>query len=108
MEIDTLKKSLGKGLDSLIRSNNLNKNIEEQVQKREEVFLTDIVPNKNQPRKDFNLASLNDLAESIKEHGLIQPIIVRKIDDKLQIIAGEREMEGMSNRGCYKGSCFNY
>ena len=67
MEIDTLKKSLGKGLDSLIRSNNLNNNIEEQVQKKDEVFLTDIVPNKNQPRKDFNLASLNDLAESIKQ-----------------------------------------
>lgn len=102
MEIDTLKKSLGKGLDSLIRSNNLNKNIEEQVQKREEVFLTDIVPNKNQPRKDFNLASLNDLAESIKEHGLIQPIIVRKIDDKLQIIAGERRWRACQIAGVTK------
>ena len=102
MEIDTLKKSLGKGLDSLIRSNNLNKNIEEQVQKREEVFLTDIVPNKNQPRKDFNLASLNDLAESIKEHGLIQPIIVRKIDNKLQIIAGERRWRACQIAGISK------
>ena len=102
MEIDTLKKSLGKGLDSLIRSNNLNKNIEEQVQKRDEVFLTDIVPNKNQPRKDFNLASLNDLAESIKEHGLIQPIIVRKIDDKLQIIAGERRWRACQIAGVTK------
>lgn len=102
MEIDTLKKSLGKGLDSLIRSNNLNKNIEEQGQKREEVFLTDIVPNKNQPRKDFNLASLNDLAESINEHGLIQPIIVRKIDDKLQIVAGERRWRACQIAGISK------
>ena len=97
-----MKKSLGKGLDSLIRSNNLNNNIEEQVQKKDEVFLTDIVPNKNQPRKDFNLASLNDLAESINEHGLIQPIIVRKIDDKLQIVAGERRWRACQIAGISK------
>tara|TARA_B110000014_G_C20116374_1_gene589760 strand:- start:760 stop:1617 length:858 start_codon:yes stop_codon:yes gene_type:complete len=102
MEINTLKKSLGKGLDSLIRSNNLNNKNDDQFKKTNEVFLTDIIPNKSQPRKDFNLESLNDLAESIKEHGLIQPIVVRKIDNKLQIIAGERRWRACQIAGITK------
>lgn len=102
MEINTLKKSLGKGLDSLIRSNNLNNKNDDQFKKINEVFLTDIIPNKSQPRKDFDLESLNDLAESIKEHGLIQPIVVRKIDNKLQIIAGERRWRACQIAGITK------
>ncbi len=102
MEINTLKKSLGKGLDSLIRSNNLNNKNDNQFKKINEVFLTDIIPNKSQPRKDFDLESLNDLAESIKEHGLIQPIVVRKIDNKLQIIAGERRWRACQIAGITK------
>jgi len=102
MEINTLKKSLGKGLDSLIRSNNLNNKNDDQFKKIDEVFLTDIIPNKSQPRKDFDLGSLNDLAESIKEHGLIQPIVVRKIDNKLQIIAGERRWRACQIAGITK------
>jgi len=97
-----LKKSLGKGLDSLIRSNNLNNKNDDQFKKINEVFLTDIIPNKSQPRKDFDLGSLNDLAESIKEHGLIQPIVVRKIDNKLQIIAGERRWRACQIAGITK------
>ena len=102
MEINTLKKSLGKGLDSLIRSNNINNKNDDQFKKINEVFLTDIIPNKSQPRKDFDLESLNDLAESIKEHGLIQPIVVRKIDNKLQIIAGERRWRACQIAGITK------
>ena len=102
MEINTLKKSLGKGLDSLIRSNNLNNKNNDQFEKINEVFITDIIPNKSQPRKDFDLESLNDLAESIKEHGLIQPIVVRKIDNKLQIIAGERRWRACQIAGITK------
>lgn len=102
MEINTLKKSLGKGLDSLIRSNNLNNKNDDQFKKINEVFITDIIPNKSQPRKDFDLESLNDLAESIKEHGLIQPIVVRKIDNKLQIIAGERRWRACQIAGITK------
>ncbi len=57
----------------------------------EEVDLSKISPNPDQPRKTFNTAKIEELSASLKEHGLVQPIVVRKIsDDKYQIIAGER------------------
>ena len=66
MEELLLKKSLGKGLGSLIRSNDTNYiNKEEQV-KKSEAFLTDISPNKEQPRKSFSQEPLDDLAESVR------------------------------------------
>ena len=52
--------------------------------------LDDILPNRFQPRIKFDEKAIVELSESIKEHGVIQPIIVRKIDDKFEIIAGER------------------
>ena len=50
----------------------------------------DILPNRFQPRIKFNEDAILELSESIKEHGVIQPIVVRQIDDKYEIIAGER------------------
>ena len=55
-----------------------------------ELYLDDIIPNRFQPREVFNEEALKELAASIKEHGIIQPIIVRKLGDKYEIIAGER------------------
>lgn len=55
-----------------------------------ELELNDVLPNRFQPRIKFNEQSIQDLANSIKEHGVIQPIVVRKIGDKFEIIAGER------------------
>lgn len=55
-----------------------------------ELNLDDILPNRFQPRITFSEDAINELAESIKEHGVIQPIVVRKINDKYEIIAGER------------------
>ena len=55
-----------------------------------ELNLDDILPNRFQPRIKFDESAINELAESIKEHGVIQPIIVREIGDKYEIIAGER------------------
>ena len=55
-----------------------------------ELNINDIMPNRFQPRLAFNEKELNDLASSIIKHGVIQPIIVRKIGDKYEIIAGER------------------
>ena len=81
-----IKKGLGRGLSSLIG--------ETRVENRtDKLPLSDIVPNKYQPRKDFDENFLNDLTNSIKERGVIQPIIVRKTDtnnSKFEIIAGER------------------
>jgi len=54
------------------------------------LYLDEIIPNRFQPREVFDEKALKELAASIKEHGVIQPIIVRKIGDKYEIIAGER------------------
>lgn len=79
-----LNKGLGRGLDSLF-----DINTEESVVT--EVMLSEIEPNRDQPRKDFDEEALNELAESIKKHGLIQPIVVRsKMGGGYEIIAGER------------------
>ena len=55
-----------------------------------DISLQDIIPNRFQPREMFDDEALQELSQSIKEHGVIQPIIVRKVGDKYEIIAGER------------------
>ena len=84
--MDKIKKGLGRGLSSLIGETK----VEPQ---KNQASISDLVPNKYQPRKIFDEASLEDLTNSIKERGMIQPIIVRKSRDdqsKFEIIAGER------------------
>jgi len=93
------KSGLGKGLDSLIPMQNKKKAADsnqnvlvEKVIKKEEIMLSisDIEPNRDQPRKSFDEDSLLELSESIKQFGVIQPLIVQKRDDYYEIIAGER------------------
>lgn len=79
-----MKKGLGKGLGALIEEN-----VHEEAGIRE-VKLNEIEPNIGQPRKKFDDEKLLQLAESIKEHGIVQPIIVRKEKDIYRIVAGER------------------
>ncbi|MDI6604828.1 ParB/RepB/Spo0J family partition protein [Aceticella autotrophica] len=79
------KRGLGRGLQALIPEYE-----ESNSQGVEKIKITDIKPNQYQPRRHFNDDSLEELSESIKEHGVIQPIIVRKIDNYYQIVAGER------------------
>ena len=79
------KKGLGKGLSALIPESD-DQNDKGII----ELKITEVEPNENQPRRDFNQEALNSLAESIKEHGVVQPIIVRKADEGYQIVAGER------------------
>ncbi len=79
------KSGLGRGLDSLFDQNSTEKNSVLNVK------ISEIEPNKNQPRRDFDEASIAELADSIREHGLLQPILVRPlISGQYQIIAGER------------------
>ena len=84
--MDKIKKGLGRGLSSLIG--------ESKVETRaNQLQISDLIPNKYQPRKIFDENNLEDLTNSIKERGVIQPIIVRKSHDdnsKYEIIAGER------------------
>ena len=84
--MNKIKKGLGRGLSSLIGETRVEN-------KTNNLSLSEIIPNKFQPRKNFDENSLEDLANSIKERGVIQPIIVRKSssdDSKFEIIAGER------------------
>lgn len=79
------KKGLGRGLQALIPEYDAD-----NLQGVENVRLADIEPNQYQPRKHFSDESLEELADSIKEHGVIQPIILRRMNKGYQIVAGER------------------
>ena len=81
------KKALGKGLGALISEAKNNSDEKKGVL---ELGINEIEPNNNQPRKSFDEKTLIQLSESIKEHGIIQPIIVKKEGDMYRIVAGER------------------
>ena len=86
------KKALGKGLQALIPQLNTIEVYEEEVKEDRirNIDINKIFPNKQQPRKDFNKESLQELSESIKTHGLIQPIVVAEEKEGFIIVAGER------------------
>lgn len=95
------KKGLGKGLDSLIPMGSEIENITKPVKKAKnepktnengviELKVNQIEPNREQPRKNFNEDALQELADSIKKHGIIQPLVVQKKGEYYEIIAGER------------------
>ena len=95
-----MRPGLGRGLDSLLKVYD-NEIIEEKKNKNEtvdvksysdvqKIDINKVYANPNQPRKNFDKESLNELAESIRLHGLIQPIIVNQMEDGYMIIAGER------------------
>ena len=93
--MDKIKKGLGRGLSSLIGETKIER-------QKNQLFINDLVPNKYQPRKIFDKNSLEDLTNSIKERGLIQPIIVRTSQEnkqKFEIIAGERRWLAAQNAG---------
>ncbi len=107
--METKKKVLGKGLEDLFNSENLNfSNVEKQIydsassEEIVELNLSDLRPNPYQPRKVFDDEALNELASSIKEHGVFQPIIVKKSIKGYDIIAGERRFRASKIAGLEK------
>ena len=103
------KRALGKGLEQLFNNENLNlSKFEEQVYQTAtneeiiEVSISDLRVNPYQPRKVFNKESLEDLANSIKEHGVFQPIIVKRSIKGFEIIAGERRVRASKLAGLDK------
>ena len=95
--MDKIKKGLGRGLSSLIGETKVEK-------EKNQLQISDLVPNKYQPRKIFDENNLIDLTNSIKERGMIQPIIVRKLNDsegKFEIIAGERRWLAAQRAGLH-------
>ncbi len=90
------KRALGKGLSALIPER------AEGEHKREEVVYvqtTQIRPNPFQPREEFNEDTINELAQSIKEKGVIQPLLVRRVGDNYELIAGERRLRAAKSLG---------
>ena len=93
-----IKKGLGRGLASLIGDETIETNVNK-------LSISDLIRNKLQPRKFFSEESLDDLTNSIKERGIIQPIIVRKSEEeknKYEIIAGERRWIGAQKAGLHE------
>ena len=98
MDTNKIKKGLGRGLSSLIGETKIERNINK-------LPISDLLSNKFQPRKIFNEDNLQDLTNSIKERGIIQPIIVRKSadqDSKYEIIAGERRWLAAQKAGLHE------
>ena len=92
------KKGLGRGLSSLIGDS-------EKIDDKKNVSISSLVRNKYQPRKKFDEVSLEELTNSIRERGIIQPIIVRRAEDqdgKFEIIAGERRWQAAQKAGLHK------
>ena len=96
--MDKIKKGLGRGLSSLIGETKIEP-------KKNQLPISDLIPNKYQPRKIFNETNLEELTNSIKERGIIQPIIVRNSNDdksKYEIIAGERRWLAAQRAGFHE------
>ena len=92
------KKGLGRGLSSLIGDSDITVTTNK-------ISISSIVPNKFQPRKKFEKESLEELSNSIRERGIIQPLIVRKSEDKenkYELIAGERRLQASQNAGLHE------
>ena len=91
---------LGMGLGALLNTNNQNKNITNKID------ISKIYPNKKQPRKNFEEKEIKELSESIKNQGLIQPIVVRKTSGGMyEIIAGERRWRACQLAGLHSVNC---
>ena len=96
--MDRIKKGLGRGLSSLIGETKIET-------KKNQLSVSDIVPNQYQPRKNFDDDSLEDLTNSIKQRGILQPIIVRQSNNnnsKFEIIAGERRWLAAQKAGLHE------
>lgn len=106
--METKKKALGKGLEQLFTNNvidfdNFEKEIVEEANGNvEEINLSEIRSNPYQPRKTFNEESLNELATSIKQYGIVEPIIVKKSIKGYELIAGERRCKAAKIAGLTK------
>src|ERR1044072_9479805 len=94
------KSALGKGLSALISTRPAGIRLEaEPGEKIQQVSLGSIVPSPLQPRKDFARESLGELVESIRQHGIIQPLVVRNVAGKHELIAGERRWRAAQEAG---------
>ena len=102
------KTGLGKGLDALFSDNLLSQEGDVQENSSERIHkikVIEIEPNRDQPRKNFDEEALDELANSIKTYGVLQPIIVNKKDDYYEIVAGERRWRAAKKAGLEEMPC---
>ena len=101
------KTGLGKGLDALFADNLLSneEEIDNSSEKIHKIKVIEIEPNREQPRKNFDEEALEELANSIKTYGVLQPIIVNKKDDYYEIVAGERRWRAAKKAGLAEMPC---
>ena len=113
------KGGLGRGLDALfadavpVSNPENNENSQADIIKNEKqsedsvqyINIHDIMPNANQPRKTFSEEKIEELSKSIKEHGIIQPIVVRRRGDNYEIVAGERRWRAARKAELSKVPC---
>ena len=102
------KTGLGKGLDALFSDNLLSteQSIEDNsTEKIHKIKVIEIEPNRDQPRRSFDEEALEELANSIKTYGVLQPIIVNKKDDYYEIVAGERRWRAAKKAGLEEMPC---
>ncbi len=104
----SIKKGLGRGFDSLIPSDLIEESLDPtatqdgKLSELHQISLSQIKVNPDQPRRTFDESALEEMAESIKEHGVIQPIIVMPKDGSYEIVAGERRFRGAKRAGLQK------
>jgi len=100
-----MQRGLGRGFESLIPTDLLDdsfdttKQIDEKVSELKNLKLSDVAADPDQPRRSFDQDALNELAESVREHGVLQPIIVVKVGESYQIVAGERRFRASKIAG---------
>ena len=104
----SVKKGLGRGFDSLIPTDLIDESLDptaaqdERLSDLREIKLSEIIPDPDQPRRSFDEEALQEMAQSVAEHGVIQPIIVTPVNGKYQIVAGERRFRGATIAGLDK------
>ena len=102
---------LGKGLNALFNEEKIIKEVEKTVEKDgekiQQIKIVDIEPNRNQPRRKFDMESIEELAESIKIYGVIQPIIVNPKDGYYEIVAVEQIFRGFTEEEKRQFARFN-
>ena len=106
-----MKKGLGRGFESLIPTNLIDETFDptaqqdEKVSRLRDIAIDKVVPDPDQPRRFFDEAALNELAESVREHGVVQPIVVTPKGDKYLIVAGERRWRAANKAGLTEVPC---
>ena len=108
-----MKKGLGRGFESLIPTNLIDETFDptakqdDKVSRLKDIAITKISPDPGQPRRFFDEAALSELSESIKEHGVVQPIVVTPKGSNYLIVAGERRWRAAKKTGLAELPCYS-